>query len=284
MVAELKADPYGSVGGIYNIKTHTTQLANAGSDMLWTNSPDTQTRPVSPPIYHPHSTTLFKHPSPPIQPTISTAVYRQSSPPTHTHKPAIYKQNPIQSSSTAYKQMSPINITNSTATYKLNTPSTQLNSSPATYKQNLQTNIPMYTQISSQSTHISQSYKNSPAQSTTSPIYKQHLTPTSTYKSVLPSPAYNPQSASYRPLSSKPRSAAARPLVVRKPLYKVHDNGDGAEPRLPSIDEHCKLDVQDKYPRGRTRTEEERLRLRSCPERTERRAEFYRKAGDGLPR
>lgn len=277
MVAELKADPYGSVGGMYNIKTHTTQLQNAGSDMLWTNSPDTQPRPVSPPIYHPHSTTLFKH-SLPIQSINSTTVYRQASPSTNS---AIYKQSPTQSSSTAYKQVSPTtHTTNSTATYKPNTPTQQANS-PSIYKQSLSTqstNIPMYSQSPSQSQK-----PNPSVQSTTSNnSYLQHMsTPTSTYKSLPPTPAYNPQS--YRPASSKPRSVV-RPLVVRKPLYKVHDNGDGVEPRLPSIDEHSKLDVQDKYTRGKIGSEEERLRLRSCPERTERRAVFYRRAGDGLPR
>lgn len=85
---------------------------------------------------------------------------------------------------------------------------------------------------------------------------------------------------------------------LKKPVYKVCDNGDGClDPRLPSIDEHSSADGLDgkKTVRGKTiRTpcvrkvslEEERtIRISSCPNRGgDKRMEFYRKAGDGLPR
>ncbi|XP_059057603.1 uncharacterized protein LOC131851174 [Achroia grisella] len=51
VISEIKADPFGSIAGIYNIKMHLHQAQVApGTDLLW--SADTQeSRPVSPPAY-----------------------------------------------------------------------------------------------------------------------------------------------------------------------------------------------------------------------------------------
>ncbi|XP_026743731.1 CBL-interacting serine/threonine-protein kinase 11-like [Trichoplusia ni] len=84
---------------------------------------------------------------------------------------------------------------------------------------------------------------------------------------------------------------------LKKPVYKVYDNGDcGLDPRLPSIDEHSSTDVNDAKKMTRSKNirmpcvrkvsldEERTMRLGSCPNRLgDKRAEFYRKAGDGIP-
>lgn len=109
------------------------------------------------------------------------------------------------------------------------------------------------------------------------------LTPDRTKKSQLQSPRIV-----NRPLTSM--------YIMKKPVYKVYDNGDcGLDPRLPSIDEHSTTEVNEKVTRNKNMRipfirkvslEEERpIRLNSCPNRGgDKRTEFYRKGGDGLPR
>lgn len=82
----------------------------------------------------------------------------------------------------------------------------------------------------------------------------------------------------------------SRPLSfygLRKPVFKVYDNGDGLE-RLPSINEHSNTDLNDKKGRlkpARKAQLEEPLRLNSCPNKSDaKRSDFYRRVGDGLPR
>ncbi|KAL0820095.1 hypothetical protein ABMA28_006040 [Loxostege sticticalis] len=52
VVAQIKADPFGSMAGIYNIKTHLHQMqAVPGAELLWSSNTQ-EPRPASPPAYH----------------------------------------------------------------------------------------------------------------------------------------------------------------------------------------------------------------------------------------
>ncbi|XP_063830890.1 uncharacterized protein LOC135080135 isoform X2 [Ostrinia nubilalis] len=52
IVAQIKADPFGCVAGIYNIKTHLHQMqAVPGAELLWSSNTQ-EPRPLSPPEYH----------------------------------------------------------------------------------------------------------------------------------------------------------------------------------------------------------------------------------------
>lgn len=55
VITEIKSDPFGPVGGLYNIKTHLHQMhAVAGADMLWSTN-TMEARPLSPPEYRARS-------------------------------------------------------------------------------------------------------------------------------------------------------------------------------------------------------------------------------------
>ncbi|CAH2042728.1 unnamed protein product, partial [Iphiclides podalirius] len=55
VISEIKADPFGPVAGMYNIKTHLHQMnAVAGADMLWSTN-TAEARPPSPPGYRARS-------------------------------------------------------------------------------------------------------------------------------------------------------------------------------------------------------------------------------------
>ncbi|XP_022816978.1 serine/threonine-protein kinase par-1-like [Spodoptera litura] len=109
-----------------------------------------------------------------------------------------------------------------------------------------------------------------------------------------------PERTSKKSQLQSPRSASRSPCSlygVKKAVYRVYDNGDcGLDPRLPSIDEHSNIDVNDAKKMTRSKTvrmpcvrkvsldEDRALRHNTCPNRLgDKRAEFYRKAGDGLP-
>lgn len=50
VAAQIKADPFGALGGMYNIKTHLHQLqAVPGVDLLWSSTQEP--RPATPPEY-----------------------------------------------------------------------------------------------------------------------------------------------------------------------------------------------------------------------------------------
>ncbi|CAG9795473.1 unnamed protein product [Diatraea saccharalis] len=51
VVAQIKADPFGAVAGIYNIKTHLHQMSSlAGAELLWSSNIQ-EARPLTPPEY-----------------------------------------------------------------------------------------------------------------------------------------------------------------------------------------------------------------------------------------
>ncbi|XP_038211386.1 serine/threonine-protein kinase MARK2-like [Zerene cesonia] len=86
-------------------------------------------------------------------------------------------------------------------------------------------------------------------------------------------------------------SKMSRPLSVlglRKPVFRVYENGDGLDRRLPSINEHSNPDLNDKKNRKELKPpvrKDEEVRLNSCPNKVSdvKRSEFYRRGGDGLP-
>ncbi|KAF9422375.1 hypothetical protein HW555_001965 [Spodoptera exigua] len=114
----------------------------------------------------------------------------------------------------------------------------------------------------------------------------------------IPKPV--PERASKKIQLQSPR-VMSRPLCslygVKKAGYAGYDNGDcGLDPRLPSIDEHSNSDVNEAKKVSRSKNvrmpcvrkvsldDDRTVRHNSCPNRLgDKRAEFYRKAGDGLP-
>ncbi|XP_045452548.1 hormonally up-regulated neu tumor-associated kinase homolog A-like [Melitaea cinxia] len=75
---------------------------------------------------------------------------------------------------------------------------------------------------------------------------------------------------------------------LKKPVFKVYENGDGLDRRLPSIDEHSNLEVTKNSWRIRNTSGkvglDEPMRLNSCPNRMSdvKRDCFYKRAGDGF--
>ncbi|KAJ8717500.1 hypothetical protein PYW08_005899 [Mythimna loreyi] len=214
VVAEIKADPFGPVGGMYNIKTHVAQAGAAPTaELLW-SAAAASPAPRSPPLYR----AAYERDAPPIPPVYRTSAERDPPP-----------ARPL----SAHAAPPPVRL--------------QTTPPPP---------LPKY--------------------SDTQPK------PTPTVKSQLQSPR-----TINRPLGST--------YGLKKPVYKVYDNGDcGLDPRLPSIDEHSTDSDAKKITRSKTmrapcvrkvNLEEERaVRLTSCPNRVgDKRVEFYRKAGDGLP-
>ncbi|XP_075981218.1 serine/threonine-protein kinase NIM1-like isoform X2 [Anticarsia gemmatalis] len=214
VVAQIKAEPFGPIAGVYNIKTHLLQLQSvSGTDLLWSNS-NQEPRPVTPPEYRPKY-------------EVDTDASTSKAPTPSKYTPPVQK---IRICSTPPRPEPKINILNRNVT--------------------------------------------------PDPPKLAPKIPEKAKKIQLQSPR-----SVGRPLSSM--------YVMKKPVYKVYDNGDcGLDPRLPSIDEHSSTDVNDKARKGirvpfvrKVSLEEERpIRLSSCPNRLgDKRAEFYRKGGDGLP-
>nr|XP_021198686.2 uncharacterized protein LOC110382413 isoform X2 [Helicoverpa armigera] len=240
VVAEIKAEPFGPVAGMYNIKTHLQQAqAVAGTDLLW-SSGAVDPSPPSPPPYR--------------------AQYEAAAPP-----PA----HPAHSAPPAHDSHSSHSTRSSLAAHPAHP-------APPAKLQVQKIRIP-----------------STPPPRPLDHKYIAHAdAPKLTPKQTLPAKKAQLQSQSPRTMS--------RPLCsmygMKKPVYKVYDNGDcGLDPRLPSIDEHSSADVTDAKKITRTKNirmpcvrkvslEDERIRLNSCPNRVgDKRAEFYRKAGDGLP-
>ncbi|KAF9820491.1 hypothetical protein SFRURICE_009910 [Spodoptera frugiperda] len=228
VVAEIKSEPFGPLGGMYNIKCHLQQAAAAGTELLW-GAAAPEPRPRTPPPY--------RAPDPrqpdPERATTSAAHHR---PPT-TSPPKIQ-----------------------VVTQKIRIPSTP---PPRPVD-------PKYV-----NGNVEPQIKTTPKVSI-------------------------PERAGKKSQLQSPRSASRPPASlygVKKPVYRVYDSGDcGLDPRLPSIDEHSNSEVNDAKKLTRSKNvrmpcvrkvsldEDRPLRHNSCPTRLgDKRAEFYRKAGDGLP-
>uniref|UniRef100_A0A2A4K5K5 Uncharacterized protein n=1 Tax=Heliothis virescens TaxID=7102 RepID=A0A2A4K5K5_HELVI len=238
VVAEVKAEPFGPVAGMYNIKTHLQQAqAVAGTDLLW-SSGAADPSPPSPPPYRAQYEARGAAPTPPPHP------------PPHAPHESHSSHSTRSSLSTQPAPPSKLQV------QKIRIPST-------------------------------------PPPRPLDPKYVAHP---DTHKLIpkVSIPAKKPQ------LQSQSPRTTSRPVCsmygMKKPVYKVYDNGDcGLDPRLPSIDEHSSADVNDAKKITRSKNirmpcvrkvslEDERIRLNSCPNRVgDKRAEFYRKAGDGLP-
>lgn len=217
VVAQIKAEPFGNIAGVYNIKTHLLQLQSvSGTDLLWSNIQEPI--PTSPPDYRPKYET---------DPDASTSKAPTITPTKHTA--------PLQK----------IWMPNT-----LPRPEPKLNLINRNVTQEAPKLTPKVTLMDRTKKSLSQS-------------------PTTTN----------------RPISSV--------YAMRKPVYKVYETGDcSLDPRLPSIQEHSSTEANGKMTRSnrmpfirKVSLEEERpIRLNSCPNRIgDKRAEFYKKGGDGLP-
>ncbi|XP_050682599.1 serine/threonine-protein kinase par-1-like [Leptidea sinapis] len=202
VVAQIKAEPFGAVAGMYNIKTHLHQMqATSGSELLWSNTAQ-EPRPSTPPEYR-----------------------------------AKYEEEPSSSSVTIK--------THSTAAV-------------------LGTKLRAPQKIAD-------------------------------LKSIKPKPLANivdPPKCSGEKEKPEAAQKVSRPLSVfglRKPTFKIYENGDGLDRRLASITEHSNTDVTEKRlakntTGARNTGTDDPLRLNSCPNKIDtKRSEFYRRAGDGLP-
>ncbi|CAH0696096.1 unnamed protein product [Spodoptera exigua] len=238
VVAEIKSEPFGPLGGMYNIKCHLQQQgAAAGPDLLW-GAATPEPRPLSPPEYRAHTA----HPHPHPHPDPDRATTSRASTPAH-HLPTTASPPKIQ-----------------VVTQKIRIPSTP----PPRPVDSKYVSRSVETQIKS-----------------------------------IPKPV--PERASKKIQLQSPR-VMSRPLCslygVKKAGYAGYDNGDcGLDPRLPSIDEHSNSDVNEAKKVSRSKNvrmpcvrkvsldDDRTVRHNSCPNRLgDKRAEFYRKAGDGLPR
>lgn len=222
VVAQIKAEPFGTTAGVYNIKTHLLQLQSvSGTELLWSSNAQ-EPRPLSPPEYRPKydTDTDASTSKAPIPPPPASLKY---TPPTQKIRISSCLQQPKP------------NLVNRNITPEPPKPAPKIPSSDRIKKCQMQ----------------------------------------------------SPRTSN-RPLSNM--------YIMKKPVYRVYDNGDcGLDPRLPSIDEHSSTDINDKITRSKNiripfvrkvSLEDERpLRLNSCPNRhSDKRTEFYRKGGDGLPR
>ncbi|CAH2089905.1 unnamed protein product [Euphydryas editha] len=219
VVAHIKADPFGAIAGMYNIKTHLHQLQSTSiADILWSTNPQ-EPRPQTPPEYR-----------------------------------AKYE---VEMTSISPNTLSIPNIIPKA------TRISQFVQKPETTK-------PTIPKILNSRTN-STSNSNSHSTANTS----QRVTRTEVSSLVAES-------------NKSPR--LTRPLGVyglKKPVFKVYENGDGLGRRLPSIDEHSNMDMNNSWRNRNTSCKvglDEPVRLNSCPNRTGdvKRDSFYKRAGDGL--
>lgn len=218
VVAHVKADPFGAIAGMYNIKTHLHQLQSTSiADLLWSANPQ-EPRPQTPPEYR--------------------------------------------------------------AKYEVEMAS----SSPNTLS------IP---KIISKPTRVSQ-FIQKPDTKPTIPKMFNRTNGTSNSNSL--SNANTSQRVAQTEVSNSVTESKKSPRLMRsfyglkKPVFKVYENGDGLDRRLPSIDEHSNLDVTKnswriRNPSGKVGLDEP-MRLNSCPNRMGdvKRDSFYKRAGDGIQR
>ncbi|XP_032519790.1 serine/threonine-protein kinase MARK2-like [Danaus plexippus] len=206
VVAHIKADPFGAIAGIYNIKSHLQQMSSStGGELLWSSSTE-EPRPASPPEYR-----------------------------------VKYDEYAPSSSRMSVSQISSFNFP----------------------------------------THVRQFEQKTEGK----PQIPKMPRAARTQK---PAAAPKCQEIGQKVQNDNP-SVAKTCYAMKKPVFKVYDNGDGFDPRLPSIDEHSNIDVTDGKTLHKTRqcvrkvSLEEPARISSCPDRADaKRTDFYKKAGDGL--
>lgn len=193
-MAGIKADPFGPLAGMYNIKIHLHQLqANSGLDLLWSSNMQ-EPRPQSPPEYR----IKYEEPSK-----------------THLSQ-AISIQNTISMPHPKPKQDTRERLSQ---LLSLPRPMSKMGQSSSVYQSSVKT-------------------------------------------------------------MADPR---IRPSFTKKPVFKVLDNGDGLDPRLPIIDEHSNSEIDSKRMMINN-IKDEALRLNTGPKVDVRRSKFYRRGGDAVPR
>lgn len=220
VVAHIKADPFGAIAGMYNIKTHLHQLQSTSiADLLWSANPQ-EPRPQTPPEYR--------------------------------------------------------------AKYEVETASNSPNA----------LSIP---NIIPKSTRVSQFIQKPDTKPT---IPKMFGRTNGTNNSNSFSNANTSQRIARAEVSNSMTESKKSPRLMRsfgvyglkKPVFKVYENGDGLDRRLPSIDEHSNLEVTKNSWRIRNTSGkvglDEPMRLNSCPNRMSdvKRDCFYKRAGDGFQR
>ncbi|XP_052743623.1 MAP/microtubule affinity-regulating kinase 3 [Bicyclus anynana] len=200
VAAHVRAEPFGALGGMYNIRCHCAQLQAAGAEPLWAGARD---------------------PSPPCCASADSGRANTPVSSRQSYTPVRLRQNEM--SSEAIKPTLPKMI----VPHKIDTLS----------------------------------------------IYQGYIAPHKTESKTV--------------LSDKTRSPIiqSRPLCLHglsKPVFKVYDNGDCVDPRLPSIDEHSNSPDQDKRRSKLVRRASLDEPL-GCLARGEDRPDCYRRAGNGLP-
>lgn len=248
IVAQIKADPFGAIAGMYNIKTHLHQMqAVPGTDLLWSSNTQ-ETRPLSPPEYH------AKYEAGPSDTASTSKIFTPLNSLPEKSQPFTMKKPPAET--TPEKQIVPSQMSQVTAPRPVQI--SQVNSASA----------PRPVQISQ-------------GNSVPRPITKpEHV------KTVKRQPVQSPR-FSMRPLSGnysvknpvyKVYDNGDCCLDPRLPSIDEHSNTDVTDKKAvrKSTRTAC----------VRKANEVEAPRLASCPARNgdAKRSEFYRKGGDGIPR
>lgn len=245
VVAQIKAEPFGAVAGIYNIKTHLQQMQNLPAvDLLW-------------------SSVL-------LEPTPST-------PPEYKTLGDLDRSEIVASSSKAPTPPLSVSPPRTNGVPKKLPPKTQEASTKLVFNKSLALNPPRTT------TSTASQIREPPKLQVKPPELKPDLTKIR---------------AQLNPFFTSMNRPVSTLYGMKKPIFKVYDSGDcGLDPRLPSIDEHSNTDLDDprktrskvvktQYVKKVSLEDERPFRLNSCPNRVidTKRSEFYRRAGDGLPR
>ncbi|KAJ2948234.1 hypothetical protein O0L34_g7462 [Tuta absoluta] len=288
VIAQIKAEPFGSIAGMYNIQTHLHQIqAVPGVDLLWTSKEEI--RPPSPPEYKAlemrqepstSKTSLTNgHSLPPQRKMIFTSTTRYNG---YVAKPTeipqvpprpIYTPTPTQSG-----QNSIVPKTISTNGQLSIVPKLPTSTNGQT---SIVPKLPIRQSITSgsQMPNVSGPLKaQAPVKQTqVEKIRERSEKPRSTPEPSKPRPTPSPRFSLTRPLTG---------LYGKNSVFK-YDSGDcGLDPRLPSIDEHSNTDLNDKNKKRSPylkKVEEDR-RLKSCPNKMGdgKRTEFYRRPGESV--
>ncbi|KAI5634965.1 hypothetical protein NE865_12360 [Phthorimaea operculella] len=271
VIAQIKAEPFGSIAGMYNIQSHLHQIqAVPGVDLLWTSREEI--RPPSPPEYkalemRPDVPTTSKtsltngHTLPPQRKMIFTSTTRQNG---YLAKPSEIPQVPPRPIYT------PPNPQNSIVP---KVPISTNAQTPVVPKLPIRQTITAATQMSNTSGPSKAPVK----QTQVDKIRDRSEKPRATPEPTKPRPTPSPRFSLTRPLTG---------LYGKNSAFK-YDSGDcGLDPRLPSIDEHSNTDLNDKAKKRSPylkKVEDER-RLKSCPNKMGdgKKTDFYRRPGESV--